>query len=241
MTNTTMLIEDTNGLIEAGTYSFDAQGKMTIVLRNGIVDGYYYVDDVKTAAGLLLIDGAYYYAGSDGKIAVSQSRWVSETNDLLSAGTYRFDAEGKAIMTTEIVDENGTLYYYQEGKRTADLGVIEIEEELYYVGSGAKVAADESKWVSKTNDLVTAGTYRFDADGKMILTTEVADEDGTLYYYENGKRTSGVGLIQLGEDYYYIDGSAVAAADTTIWVEDTNDLMPKGTYSFGVDGKMILE
>ena len=39
------------------------------------------------------------------------------------------------------------------------------------------------------NELVDAGTYRFDETGKMIQTTEIVEEDGKYYYYEDGKLT----------------------------------------------------
>ncbi|MGN1081010.1 MAG: hypothetical protein ACI4QV_02860, partial [Acutalibacteraceae bacterium] len=61
-------VSNTNGLMPSGTYHFDADGKMIIEdpsVKNGLIseDGelYYYVDDVKTHAGLIEIDGAYYY------------------------------------------------------------------------------------------------------------------------------------------------------------------------------------
>ena len=139
-----------------------------MVIHNGIVDGYYYVDGVKTAAGLVKIDGDYYYAAGYGKIIVSKPAWVSNTNGYVDVGTYRFDAEGKMILTTELVDENGTLYYYLNGKRTANAGLLLIDGDYYYIGSGAIAVTNDSVWVEKTNGLMAKGTYTFDAEGKMI-------------------------------------------------------------------------
>ena len=55
-------------------------------LKNGIYaeDGgnYYYVDGVRTNAGLIKVDGYYYYASTNG-LCKTGKYWVSRTNDLL--------------------------------------------------------------------------------------------------------------------------------------------------------------
>ena len=47
--------------------------------------------------GLLLIDGAYYYARSSGEIVVNRSYYISKNNDLLPVKSYTFGADGKMI------------------------------------------------------------------------------------------------------------------------------------------------
>ena len=195
---------------------------------------------MRTAAGLVEFEGSYYYAEFDGKLATSSSVWVGNTNGLLTAGTYRIDAEGKLIMTTEIVNENGTLYYYQDGRRINGAGLVKIGEDYYFIESGAIAATNKTTWVYKLNGHPFAeGNYRFDAEGKMILTTDVVDEGGTLYYYKDGRRTAGAGLVLVNGDYYYIDSAAKAVTSTTVKVDKTNNLLSKGTYYFGADGKLI--
>ena len=71
--------------------------------KNGIVkesDGtwYYYVDDVKTYAGLIQIDGDYYYVNSSFQVIHDRSYFISKTNGLMPQGTYQFDAEGKMVL-----------------------------------------------------------------------------------------------------------------------------------------------
>ena len=70
-------------------------------VKNGIVneDGelYYYVDGVKTYAGLIQIDGDYYYVNSYCKVVTNQRYWISKTNNLLPATFYTFDADGKML------------------------------------------------------------------------------------------------------------------------------------------------
>lgn len=63
---------------------------------------YLYVNGVKTPAGLVVIDGGYYYArtsGGDfkGIIVTGTVYTVTVTNDLLPKAAYTFDANGKMI------------------------------------------------------------------------------------------------------------------------------------------------
>ncbi|MBQ8909922.1 MAG: phosphodiester glycosidase family protein [Oscillospiraceae bacterium] len=301
--NITRWVSKTNGLRPAGVYTFDAEGKM--VIYNGIVDGYYYVDGAKTNAGMLLIDGNYYFATSGGKLKTSEVSWCSYNNGLLPAGIYRFAADGKIIMTAELVDENGTLYYYKDGRRTSSAGLVEYNGDIYLVGDGAmvtknitrwvnrtnglkpvgeytfdadgkmviyngivdgyyyvdgiktsagmllidgnyyfatsggKLKANESSWCSYNNGLLPAGVYRFDAEGKIIMTTELVDEDGTLYYYKNGARTSNAGMVEYQGDIYLVGDGAMVTKNITRWVNKTNGLLPAGEYTFDEDGKLV--
>ena len=59
---------------------------------------YYYVDGKLTGAGLIQIDGDYYYARtSTGEVIHGRDYWVSETNGLLPEGSYTFDETGRII------------------------------------------------------------------------------------------------------------------------------------------------
>ena len=223
-------------------YSFDEDGRMIIDTpdpsKDGIVneDGelYYYVNGVRFYAGLIQIDGDYYYVNSSCKVVTNQRYWVSKTNDLLPAGFYNFDVDGKMtdapIPTPDpdpdpnpdpevkngIVNEDGELYYYVNGVKTY-AGLIQIDGDYYYVNSYCKVITNQRYWVSKTNDLLTAGFYNFGADGKMTdapiptpdpdpdpnpdpeVKNGIVSEDGELYYYVNGVKTY-AGLIQIDGD-----------------------------------------
>jgi hypothetical protein len=214
-----------------------------MIIYHGVANGYYYVDGIRTAAGLVEQDGYYYFANTGGKLVVDQPYWVSKTNGLVSTGTYRFDAEGKMITTTEVVNENGTLYYYRDGKRTTNAGLIEFEGAYYHIGDGAIAATNKAAWVSASaSHSFAAGNYWFGADGKMDTSTALRDENGTLFFYRNGKRTANAGLIVFEGNYYFIDGSAKAITNATQWVTKSasNGLVSEGSYTFGADGKMIV-
>ena len=261
-------------------YSFDEDGRMIIDTpdpsKDGIVneDGelYYYVNGVRFYAGLIQIDGDYYYVNSSCKVVTNQRYWVSKTNDLLPAGFYNFDVDGKMtdapIPTPDpdpdpnpdpevkngIVNEDGELYYYVNGVKTY-AGLIQIDGDYYYVNSYCKVITNQRYWVSKTNDLLTAGFYNFGADGKMTdapiptpdpdpdpnpdpeVKNGIVNEDGELYYYVNGVKTY-AGLIQIDGDYYYVNSYCKVITNQRYWVSKTNDLLPAAFYNFDADGKM---
>ncbi|MCR5721794.1 MAG: fibronectin type III domain-containing protein, partial [Lachnospiraceae bacterium] len=248
-------ITKTNGLMKAGWYNFDTDGKMILpepeTIKNGIVveDGtmYYYVNNKKTYAGLIKIDDDYYYV--NGKCIVVTGRYeVTRTNGLMERGWYNFAADGKMILPEPeavkngIVVEDGTMYYYVNNKKTY-AGLIKIGEDYYYVNGKCIVVTGRYE-VTRTNGLMEKGWYNFAADGKMILPEPetikngIVVEDGTMYYYVNNKKTY-VGLIKIGDDYYYVNGKCVVVTGR-YFVTRTNNLMPQGYYNFAEDGKMIL-
>ena len=203
----------TNGLLPAGQYTFDADGKMVnppIVtpdpdpspepgVKNGIVaeNGslYYYVDGVLTGVGLIRLNGDYYYVKtSNCEVVHGRSYWVTDTNGLLPAGPYTFGTDGKMInppvvdptpdpdpepeptpdpdptpdVKNGIVAENASLGYYVDGVLTG-AGLIRLNGDYYYVRtSNCEVVHGRSYWVTDTNGLLPAGPYTFGADGKMV-------------------------------------------------------------------------
>ncbi|MBQ6826104.1 MAG: hypothetical protein IJP34_05555, partial [Clostridia bacterium] len=156
-----------NGLLEAGFYTFDEDGKMIReTAKNGVVDGFYYIDGViQEGAGLIELDGEYYYVRTSGAVATGYY-YVNKPNGLLEAGFYTFGEDGKMIRETA---KNGVIdgYYYIDGVMQVGTGLIEIDGDYYYVRSNGAVATGEY-WVYRTNDLVSEGMYTFDSDGKMI-------------------------------------------------------------------------
>ena len=245
--NCTYYVTKTNDLKPAGYYTFDADGKM--VIKSGLVeengDLYYYVDGAKTTAGLIKWDGNYYYIASNLKAVKGARHYVfaDKANGLKAAGWYWFNADGTMFLEG-IREENGTKYYYKDGVKNY-AGLIEISGEYYYVKSDCSVVCGRSYYVTKSNGLMPSATYTFDADGKMVIKNGIYREklgDGNeyLFYYVNNVRQVGTGLVQLDDGSYIYVRSGANLAVGSYYVSKTNDLLPKGTYTFGEDGKMVV-
>ncbi len=243
---------NTNGITEEGFYLFAEDGKMimTDTSKTGIYyeDGmyYYYVaGEIQFGAGLVQVDGYYYYIRSGGYAATGRY-YVTTTNGLMEEGEYTFGEDGKMIPKEDlkngvILEDDGLYYYYVDGEIQYAAGLVQVGGDYYYIRSNG-TAAIGSYWVTNTNGLTEEGFYIFAEDGKMILTdttkTGLYLEDGLYYYYVAGEIQFGAGLVLIDGDYYYIRSGGYAAIGS-YWVTNTNDLMPEGMYTFGEDGKMI--
>ena len=251
--NQTYYCSRMNGLMEEGTYAFDAEGKLIpgATDKNGIVkdeDGVlrYYVNGKVTYVGLIEIDGDFYYVRSNGEVVNDCVYYISWTHGLKEAGYYTFDENGKLTGTPKngIVEEDGVLHYYVNGTLTY-AGLIKIGDDYYYVNSKCEVVRDCDYYISWTHDLMPQGRYHFDADGKLTgsvapLKNGIYEEDGSLYFYRNGERTY-AGLIQIDGDYYYVRSTCEVVHDRSYYVYWTHGLMPEGYYNFDSAGRMILD
>ena len=237
-----------------------------VEVKNGIVeengDLYYYVNGVRKYAGLIKIGEDYYYVNSSYRVVHDCTYYISLTNNLMPRGSYKFGSDGKMIIETEtpdpetpvkngIVEEDGDLYYYVNGVRKY-AGLIKIGEDYYYVNSSCKVIHDRTYYISLTNNLLPRASYKFGSDGKMIRETETPDpsepevevkngiveEDGVKYYYVNGVKKY-AGLIQIDGDYYYVNSSCQVICGRKYYISLTNNLLPRGYYTFDADGKMV--
>lgn len=251
--NQTYYCSRMNGLMEEGTYAFDAEGKLILGAtdKNGIVkddDGVlrYYVNGKVTYVGLIEIDGDFYYVRSSGEVVTNCVYWITWTHGLKEAGYYTFDESGKLTGTPKngIVEEDGVLRYYVNGTLTY-AGLIKIGNDYYYVNSKCEVVHDCDYTITWTHGLLPQGRYHFDADGKLTgavapLKNGIYEEDGSLYFYRNGERTY-AGLIQIDGDYYYVRSTCEVVHDRSYYVYWTHGLMPEGYYNFDSAGRMILD
>ena len=251
--NQTYYCSRMNGLMEEGTYAFDAEGKLIqgATDKNGIVkddDGVlrYYVNGKVTYVGLIEIDGDFYYVRSNGEVVTDCVYWITWTHGLKEAGYYTFDENGKLTGTPKngIVEEDGVLHYYVNGTLTY-AGLIKIGDDYYYVNSKCEVVRDCDYYISWTHDLMPQGRYHFDVDGKLTgsvapLKNGIYEEDGSLYFYRNGERAY-AGLIQIDGDYYYVRSTCEVVHDRSYYVYWTHGLMPEGYYNFDSAGRMILD
>ena len=254
----------TNGIVAEESYTFDAEGKMLgVKVVNGetvlgqIVtdangDKYYYSMGKTKAAGLVLVDGYYYFADVNGKIATG-STYVWKGNGIVIEERYAFDAEGKMLgvkvvdgqtVLGEIITVDGAKYYYSMGKAKA-AGLV-LVDGYYYFADVNGVIATGKKHVWKPNGIVAEDSYTFDAEGKMVgvkvvdgqtVLGEIITVNDTMYYYAMGKAKA-AGYVQIGEDFYFADVNGVIATGRT-YVWKTNGLVAEGSYEFGADGKAV--
>ena len=236
-------VAKTNGLLKAAKYTFDAEGRlMKLEGLHEDLNGNlcYYVDYVKNYAGLVEVDGSFYYIASDLKAVKNCTYYVTKTNDLKPAGYYTFDADGKMVIKSGLVEENGDLYYYVDGAKTT-AGLIKWEGNYYYIASNLKAVKDAKHYVfaDKANGLKAAGWYWFNADGTMFLEG-IREENGTKYYYKDGVKNY-AGLIEISGEYYYVKSDCSVVCGRSYYVTKSNGFMPSATYTFGADGKMVIK
>ena len=160
--------------VKPGMHYFGADGKMVIPdMVNGekkIVteDGklYFTIDGARMYSGLYELEGAYYYALSNGQLVVDGVAYIDAKPLKDGEGWYGFDADGKLIMTGFVTGGDDYTYYYNNGKRAK--GFTKIGEDYYFFNAGSgKLYKDATLWVG-TNDLgIEVGMHYFGTDGKM--------------------------------------------------------------------------
>ncbi len=221
-----------NGILPEGNYYFGADGKMLM----GIVDGVYYINGQPKTAGLVEVDGDFYFASGNGEI-VTGDYYVWQGNGILPEGIYTFGADGK--MLDGIAEIDGKLCYYENG-RPKMAGLVKVGEYYYFAsGANGELITDRFYYAWKTScDLPNGTNYQFGADGKML--DGIVEVDGRLCYYENGKPKM-AGLIKVGNDYYFASGAnGELITDRFYYAWKTSCDLPNGTsYQFGADGKMF--
>ncbi len=156
-----------NGYIPQGRYYFDNEGKISY--KNGIVAGYYYVnDELQKGAGLVKIGNDFYFVKQNGAVYKDASLYVAEakTNGLMPAGKYFFDENGKMEV------KNGVYggFYYENNEIVKGKGIVEFENNLYFVKQNGAVYTTHHLMVpeAKTNGLIEPGLYDFEDDGRLI-------------------------------------------------------------------------
>ena len=219
---------------------------MKLVIKNGLVDGIYYENNKpKSYAGLIFVDGSYYYIADYGKMIKGRSYAIVNTNGLtlpdgtlIPKGTYEFDEDGKM----KLVIKNGLVdgIYYENNKPV--WGLINLNGDFYYIFGPNKFITDKAFHVENTNGLtfpdgtpIPKGTYSFDSEGRMILKNGLVDG----VYYENNAPKANIGVICQDGKYYYIAANGKPVTGCRYFVTKTNGLVLKGWYHFDVNGVMI--
>ena len=244
--------------ISEATEDVTYTAQFTAIGKNGLCvegdDTYWIKDGVNVEfPGLIRInvgtDAAphyhYYYFGEDSKAVKDGMYKVEKNNGLpLPCYNYKFDANGiiehdEDTSKNGICDGDGSKFYYIDGVKVGE-GLIMVDGSYYYARtSTAEIVRNRSYWVTKTNGLpVKEGTYKFDADGRMIINGFV-EYNGFTYYYDNGKLAKG--FTKIGDDYYIFNTySGKMYKDANMWVGDNQYGIEGGMYYFNETGKMVL-
>ena len=138
-------------------------------------------------------------------------------------------------MLNGIVEQDGILYYYENGT-TATYGLFKVGDDYYYSYWGGVIRTDGRYYVGKTYCDLPVGNYTFGPDGKML--DGIVEQDGTLYYYENGT-TGTYGMIEYDGDYYFVNWGGTIKTDGKYYVGTSYCDLPIGNYIFGEDGKVL--
>ena len=235
----TYLTETSKNPYKSGNFVFAKDGK----LANGVVetdDGWYYcVAGVGKETGLVCIDGEYYYADTNGKLATGRI-WVGTypSNGLLAKGYYEFGADGK--MLNGVVEKEDGTYYFEKG-RPVDTGWLKVGEDYYVFTNGGK-ALTGYNWVGSyltetSRDPYRKGNFYFAEDGK--LSAGVVEMEDGWYYCEAGVPKE-AGLICVDGTYYLAEaGGKLATGRVWVGTYASNGLLAKGYYEFGENGAML--
>ena len=192
---------DENGVCQLDYNGLYHVGNDTYLVCNGVVQG---------EAGLVYLDGYYYYFCSTGKAVKNRVYWPTKTNGLLPVGPYQFDELGRMVNPP----------------------VVEPEQPDVPTDPTDPVEPSDPTDPSTPTEPDTPVEPEPVKDGIVV-------ENGAIYYYKNGAIQYCAGLIEIDGDYYYIRSNGQAATGN-YWVTNNNGLMPCGMYTFGADGKMVL-
>ena len=236
----------TNGLVESKKYTFGEDGKMVIEpVKNGIVDGKYYVNDkVVTSVGMVEVDGDLYFVTMSGKVYTDGTLAIGEAkaNGLVKPGKHTFGADGKMIIEPA---KNGIVdgKYYVNDELITGVGMVEVDGALYFITMSGKVYTDGTLSIgeAKANGLVKPGKHTFGADGKMIIEpAKNGIVDGK--YYVNDELVKNAGVVEVDGDFYYITATGkVYVGSISIGEAKTNGLIDAGAYKTDASGKLIIE
>ena len=235
--------EMTNGLIPAGKYIIK---DYKITFKNGIYEEggnlYYYENNVKQKAGVVEVDGDYYYfslkynALKDGEYSIT----ADMTNGLIPAGKYIIK-DYKITFKNGIYEEGGKLYYYENNVKQK-AGVVPVGDDLYYFSMKYNALENGEYYIPEemTNGLIPAGNYII-KDYKITFKNGIYEEGGKLYYYEdNVKQKAGVVATEDGYYYFSMKYHALENGVYTITAEMTNGLIPAGEYLIE-DYKIVIK
>ncbi|MBQ7416272.1 MAG: hypothetical protein IJW14_04465 [Oscillospiraceae bacterium] len=254
--------------IASGTYIFDENGYLVepvstdkdgIYFENG---AWYYYESGKTAynKGLISVnttwhseDGAenvysgYIYVRSSGKLATGAYYITNVSNDTSGLFTMGmkvlFDENGIADAPKNgIYEVDSNLYYFVGDQIQYNAGLIELGGGWIYVRSNGQLAVGDY-WITNTNGNMEQGMYEFGEDGYLVITDiedGIVNDNGVLYYYLDGKKQYGLGLVKLEDGSYIYVRTNGQLAVGSYWITNHKGLLPEGMYEFNQEGTLTV-
>ena len=227
--------------LKAGKYDFDADGKL--VIKNGPVGDYFYINGVmQKAYQLVNYEGDYYYISDAHKIAKNCTLYLTEQfigDTGFTPGKYDFDADGKMVIKNGPVGD----YFYINNVRQNAYQVVEYEGNYYFISDGHKIAKNRKLYVLDVYLVkygIPAATYTFDSTGKMILKNGPVGNK----FYINSVQQNAYQLVQYEGNYYFIGDGHLLVMDTTIYLTKEyvyGTGLAAGKYYFDTTGKLVIE
>ncbi len=152
-------------------------------------------------AGLIYLDGYYYYIAANAKAVKNRTYWPTKTNGLLPVAAYQFDEQGRIVnppvenpdtpdapggsespsLLNGIIEKDGKYFYYENGVLKAGAGLKKFTDsegkDFYiYVRSNGELATG-LYWPTTSNGLLPVTSYDFGTDGKYYPPVEDDEPD----------------------------------------------------------------
>ena len=227
---------------QKGDYTYGEDGRLIadniFVNING--DVYYVVAD-SIVYKEIVIDGAVYCFGDDGKMVVGEwgEHTYGEDGKLVSDGTfvnvqgYEYYVRNNAIVYNQtvidgaiydfgedgkkVIGRKGDLDYGHDGKLIGDEMFVEINGDVYFVVNNVIVY---------NQTVIDGAIYDFGEDGKMVTGRK-----GDLDYGRDGKLIGDEMFVEVNGNVYFVVNNVIVY----------NEIIIDGSvYDFGEDGKMVV-
>ena len=216
--------------------------------KNG--DNYYYYKDQEPVTGIVrvpypseeLLPG-YGPDAEDAEVNVPGKEGNPDNYDYPDHESALFVFDENGVFQKEksgMYDDNGVTRWIENGMVVWHAGLVKDGDDFRYFKRNGMVANIET-YVAKTNGLLKAAKYTFDADGRL-MKLEGLNEDlnGNLCYYVDYVKNY-AGLVKKDGSFYYIASDLKAVKNCTYYVTKTNGLKAPGYYTFDSDGKMVIK
>ncbi len=206
-------VSKTNGLLPEGMYTFDSEGKMVLPEKqNGIVS--------ENGKLYYYVDGVRTYGGLveiDGAYYYANSSGVVVT--------------GRSYWVTKT---NGLV---PEGSYTFDADGKMVNPPIEMPTEPETTVPTEPETTTPVEPETTEPET--EAPVEPDVKNGIYEENGKLYYYQDGKIFKN-GLFELDGNYYYARTSnGQLICGRSYWITRTNGLLPLANYRFDADGKIL--